>query len=434
MKKIIVIGNSIAGVRALEEIRILDKESEITVFCEDSHLPYQSHLFGDLLAKEIVEEKTHYKPAAFYKDQNIKMVLNKKISRIDFKKNKITTEEKEQFTYDLLLIAGAGTFKLPDIKGVNKMGVFGLRKLSDVKDILAILHLVETVVIQADSIAALKMAYGLKKRGKEIILIIPTTRILSSLIDQEPAEIIMKNLEENGVAFAKEASLGEILGDGDVKAIRLKAGKVIASQMVIIDKSKPDLKIFEGTTLDMNQGIRVDEFLKTNIDNVFAVDNICELKDKGIFNVEQCGFTSLEEQGNAVGLTMSGHATSYAPSLRLVSFHLFDFSVQLLGRTKSETGLKEFVKSDSSPLIYKKIFVSEGRLVGAVLINVSAKERDRFIKLIKENADVSPFEGRLLEEGFDASQENRQAAQVSAPQEISPLEPGTEPINTNRMV
>ncbi len=434
MKKIIVIGNSIAGVRALEEIRTLDKESEITVFCEDSHLPYQSHLFGDLLAKEITEEKMFYKPASFYKDQNINMVLNKKIARIDFKKSKVTTEEKESFAYDLLLVAGAGAFKLPDVKGINKMGIFGLKKLSDIKDILAILHLVETVTIQADNIAALKMAYGLKKRGKEVLIIIPTTRILSSLIDQEPSEIIMKNLEENGVSFVKETVLSEILGDGDVKAVRLKTGKVIASQMVIVDKRKPELKIFQDTILDVNQGIRTDEFLKTNIENVFAVDNICELKDKGIFNVEQCGITSLEEQGNAVGLTMSGHATTYTPSLRSVSFGLFDFSVQLLGRTKSETGLKEFVKSDTAPLIYKKIFVSEGCLVGAVLINVSAKERDRFIKLIREKADVSPFEGRLLEEGFDASQEGRQPAQANAPQGVSPLETGTEPVNTNRIV
>ena len=66
MKKIIILGSSPAGVKAAEEIRTLDKESEITIFCEGHQLPYQRELFGEFVAKTITEDKVFYQPQQFY--------------------------------------------------------------------------------------------------------------------------------------------------------------------------------------------------------------------------------------------------------------------------------------------------------------------------------------------------------------------------------
>ena len=403
MKKIIVIGNSIAGVRALEEIRVLDRESEIAVFCEDNHLPYQSCLFGDFLSKTITEDKVFYKPNEFYKTQNIQMILGKKISRVDFKKNKVITLEKEQHPYDMLLITDTVSYRFPEIKGTNKMGVFGLRSLGDIKDILAVAHLVDTVVVEADSLSGIRMAQGLKKRGKEVVYVFSSAYPLSGILDQEAAGLIAKCLEENGIRLMKENALSEILGDGEVKAVRFKTGKVLASQMAVMGNAKMDLKIFAESPLEINHGILVDRHLRSNIENVFAVDGACELREPHVPELDESHPLLLEEQGSVVGLNICGHWTPYAPGPRIVGLNLFNLSIALIGKTKRQEGLREQTRFDAPSSSYKKIFIEENRIVGAVLINSPALQ-SKIVSLIKEKTDITAFEEHILDENFGHEQ------------------------------
>ena len=401
MKKIIIIGNSIAGVKAIEEIRSRDKESEITLFLEDSHLPAHNYLFGDFLMKAITEDKIFYKPGEFYKENNVHIISGKKIGRVDFKKNRVVTLEKEQFPFDALLITDTSNHRFPEIKGTAKMGVFGLKRLSDIKDILAILHLVDCAVIQADSIEGLKIACSLKKRVKEVILIIPSSHVLFSLLDKGPAEVIEKCLEQNAIRIVKENAVSEILGEGEVKAVRLKTGKVLASQMAVIADTKTDLRYFSESSLKMNQGILVDDFFQTNIPNVFAAGGACEMPAQGICNFSADPF-SLREQGRVAGLNMSGQATAYQEPLRFLSFDLLGVPVVFIGKTKRQEGFRELTHIDAEKNIYRKIFLKDGRLAGALLINDS-QDRDKILNLIREKTDISNLSPAL--EGFALSEE-----------------------------
>ena len=79
MRKIIILGNSVAGVRAAEEIRQKDNASSISIFCENQYLPYQEHLLADYLAKDIREDKLYYRPKNFYQEKSIQLIFDKKI-------------------------------------------------------------------------------------------------------------------------------------------------------------------------------------------------------------------------------------------------------------------------------------------------------------------------------------------------------------------
>ena len=344
MKKIIAIGNSIAAVRALEEIRRRDKESEITLFCEENHLPYNRFLFGDLLTKTIAEDKIFYKAAGFYKEQNILTILGKRIARVDFKKNRITTEEKEQVLFDALLIANTGHDRFPDVKGTNKMGVFGLRRLGDMKDILSILHLVDVVVIQANTIDGLKVAEGLRVKNKDVVLVIPSPQLLSGILDGETAEAILKYLEENGVRVIRGSSVTEILGEGEVKAARLNTGKVLASQMVIFGDTVPDLRLFNDSPLERKGGILADEYFRTSMEGVFAVDAVFEPR-VSLPNVFW-SLSGLEEQGRVAGLNMLGDATAFVRPSAEVNFKIFKWTVGAAGITRAAGETQEQAKPE----------------------------------------------------------------------------------------
>lgn len=405
MKKIIVIGNSIAGVCAVEEIRKHDRESEVTVFLEDRYLPYQSYLFGDFLAKDITEDKLFFRPKEFYKDHNIQVIVDKKIGKADFKKNKIATEEKEPFPFDILLIADTAHNRVFEIKGSNKTGIFGLRRLGDIKDILAILHLVETVAIQADSISGLKIAYGLRKRNKEAVFVVAGASILSEILDRDIAGILEKYLEDNGIRIVKGNAIVEILGDSDVKAIRLKSGKVIASQSVILGQARKDLRLFSDSALEIQQKILVNEFFKTNLENIYAVGDVCQSRDQSLSGFSSDDSLFFEEQGRIAGLNMVGQLAGYAPPLKAVSFKIFDWVVTLIGKTKKEDGLDEYQQFDSTGKIYKKVLTWAGRLVGAVLIN-APEDSEHIAHLIRNQGDISVLGN------FISSQQSRQGIET----------------------
>ena len=129
MKQFIIIGNSAAGIATVEAIRQRDKNSNILVFSDEDYPAYCRCLISYYLAQDIKEDKILYRAESFYRENNIELLLNKKVMRIDPKKNRITCEDKTQFNYDALLIATGASPKFPeDLKGIKKRGVFGQNK------------------------------------------------------------------------------------------------------------------------------------------------------------------------------------------------------------------------------------------------------------------------------------------------------------------
>lgn len=120
MKQYLIIGNSAAGISACEAIRRKDKESKIIILSDEDYPGYCRCLISYYLAGDVKEDKLLYKPESFYKDNNIELLLNKKVRQVDPKKNRLTCEDKSQFSYDSLLIATGAHPKFPDIKGIKK--------------------------------------------------------------------------------------------------------------------------------------------------------------------------------------------------------------------------------------------------------------------------------------------------------------------------
>ena len=89
MKQFIIIGNSAAGIAAIEAIRRTDKDSKITIISDEDNPSYCRCLISYYLAGDVKEDKILYRSADFYKDNNIELLLNKKVSRVDPKKNRI---------------------------------------------------------------------------------------------------------------------------------------------------------------------------------------------------------------------------------------------------------------------------------------------------------------------------------------------------------
>ncbi len=366
MKRILIAGNSPAAASFIEELRQRDQDSEVTLFSMEDRLPCQRHLFGDFLAQNVTEDELMCRDNEFYARHQVNVITGKKAVRFDFKKNRLVGENREYFGYDILVIVDAPSFRFPDIRGTNKDGVFNFRRWHDIRRIAGQAPLIDTASVQSAGLSGLKAAYGLRKRDKEVFLVVPGPTILTHLIDAQCARVIEGYLEGRGIQIIRQNSLNQIMGDGDVKAIRLASGKVMASQMVLFTDILPDLRVFSDTPLELSQGIVVNEDCRSHIDNVYALDWVCQKHFPKAVDDYELSALWLDPAGRRLAGFLSGQDEKEAGCLRDLPLTLFDMKIRIMGDVMLAKA-DVFENGDRRALC--KLYFSAGCLRGAVLIN-----------------------------------------------------------------
>ncbi len=310
MKKILILGSSIAGVKAIEEIRRFEPDCAATILT-DGEYPYDRGLFAPILAKEVDYKKIFYKPNDYYEKNRVTVVTGKKIARINLKKCKVTTDDKEAYEGDVLIVTDAPGYKLPEIKGVNKNGVYTLQQLTELDQILDVLPLIDAVVIQSNSNRGASLAAAFLKRDKEVTWVVSNDQVAQDLMAANTTGQLTGAAKENKLRVVAANPIAEILGEGDVKAIRLKSGKVLAAQIIIFPDAPVDFKFLTDPAVTTDGKIPVNEQFQTGIEGVFALDAAClPHQEAGAApRQENEGFllvTVLEQQGAAVAAALKG--------------------------------------------------------------------------------------------------------------------------------
>jgi NAD(P)H-nitrite reductase large subunit len=403
MKQFIIIGNSAAGIACVEAIRQRDKESKIIVISDEDYHSYCRCLISYYLAAEIKEEKILYRPESFYKENNIELLLNKKVSRIDAKKNRVICEDKNNLSFDSLLIATGANPKFPEIQGIKKRGVFGFRTIKDAKEIEGLVPVTKVACVLGGGLVGLKAAYALKKRNIEVKVIIKSKQVLSQMLDAEAASIMAKRLEGNGIELIFGQDVTEIIGNGDIKAVKLDSGKALGCSMVVVGKGvSPNIDLVRDTEIKFNEGVIANNLLETNIPGIYTAGDVCESFDLtlGAHSVNALWPVAVE-QGKITGANMSGEHINYDGSLGMNSIEFFGLPVISLGihKTKEDAGCEELKILDAKTNLYKKLILKDNILVGVVLVG-NIKNSGVFLKLIRERIDVSSLKNRLLQDSF----------------------------------
>ena len=392
MKKIVILGSSVAAVKAAEEIRKMDAESEIALFPADGEFPGNPQNYDTFIVGENSLNQTLLRPKDFYEKNRIHVILGKTIARINLKRNKITLEDKNQIDFDILVITQPPA-KFPDIKGANKTGLYNCRHFKDIQQINKSLAFIETIVIQTNSFNGVKMAVALAKREKDVTVVSSQPYFLSHLVSKEVSEKMTAALEQKGVHIFYNNTITELLGDGEAKAVRLTSGKVLASDMTIFEDLREDWRIFAESELNIDKQILVDEFFQSNLPQAFAVDTAAQGRaaGRGIDSVP--ANTSLEFWASQIAAKIGGQELNLQPLFSTAALELDNFNIIILGERGSET--QEIRKIEGETFAYKKIFLADGVVTGAVLVN-AAPEKEKMVRLITEKLSVKGYEDYIL--------------------------------------
>jgi NAD(P)H-nitrite reductase large subunit len=405
MQQFVIIGNSAAGIAAVEAIRQRDKASKIIVISDEDYPAYCRCLISYYLAGEIKEDKLLYRPQNFYQENNIDLQLNKKVARVDPKKNRVVLEDKSQLAYDALLVATGSSPKFPEnIKGIKKNNVFGLRTVKDARAIEGLLPVTKTVCVLGGGLIGLKAAHALKKRNIDVKVIIKSKQILSQMLDAQAAGIVQNRLEENGIELILGQDAAEIIGNGDVRAVKLESGKVFGCSLVVVGKGvEPNKAIVKDTEVKINTGIIANGLLETSVPNIYVAGDVCESFDlaMGSSSVNALWPVAVQ-QGKIAGANMAQDKINYEGSVGMNSIDFFGLPIISLGiyRAQGEgASLEEIKVCDAKANLYKKIILKNNVIVGAIMVG-DIRNSGIFLRLIRERLDVRSIKDKLLEENF----------------------------------
>ena len=243
MKRIVIIGASVAGHSTATNLRQSDPDCSITLVTEEPFVFYDRRRLPDFLRGAVKREEIFLSSEDFYSQNHIDFLKEKKVVSLNPKKMTVSFKEKEVLGFDFLVIASGRRILLPDIPGAKKQGVVTLQALKDFQDLSA-RAFVDTVCVTGVDEASAAISSAIAERYKV------------EVVNGEPTEII---------------------GEGEVQAVKLNTGKTIGVSMVIFTGGfKSNIDFLKDTPVNLAQDfIMVDEFLRTNIENIFACGAVC---------------------------------------------------------------------------------------------------------------------------------------------------------------
>ena len=408
MKNFLIIGNSAAGIAAAEGIRAKNRTDKITIISDEDAPCYSRCLISYYLAGDMKESGMLYRNEDFFKENNIQLLLNRKAISIKPKKNTVVIEEEQDdsikkvnLEYDYLILANGASAKMLDIKGIQKKGVFGFRTIEDARNISTLVPISTTACVLGGGLIGLKAAYGLKKRNLEVKVLIRSPQVLSQVLDKQSADMFQERIQEKGIEIVTGMGVSEVLGNGDVKAVKLDSGKVIGCSIVVVGKGvAPNIDLVADSGIETTEGIIVNENMRTNIENIFAAGDVCETYDPALDKrVVNALWPNAVEQGRVAGANVCGDNLKYDGSMGMNSVEFFDLPVISMGITKpkADSGCEELVRKSEG--VYKKLVVKDNRLVGMIALG-KLEQSGVYLKLIKEKIDVSNILDDLLSVNF----------------------------------
>ncbi len=399
-RKLVVIGNGMAGVRALEELFKLTPDLyDVTVFGAEPHPNYNRILLSPVLAGEQTLDDIILHPLQWYEDHGIKLHLDKHVVSVDRRLRRVVAKDGTEASYDRLLIAtGSKPFILP-VPGKALSGVITYRDIADTQHMIDAAKSHKHAVVIGGGLLGLEAANGLMLRGMDVTVVHLAAWLMERQLDGVAAQLLQRSLEARGLKYRIGAQTQALVGDADggngghVQSIRFADGTELPADLVVMAAGvHPNTELAEKTGIHCKRGIVVTDTMQTVTDpRVYAVGECAS--HRGI----AYGLVApLFEQGKVVANHLAEVGierylgSQLSTKLKVTGIDLFS-----AGEFMGGEGCEDIVLSDPFGGIYKKLVLRGDKLVGACLYGDTV-DGSHYFQLIREGHSVTDRRDRLM--------------------------------------
>jgi len=274
---VVIIGGGAAGLGAADMLRREGYDGPLTMISADDWPPYdRPNLSKDFLAGNAPDEWMRLRLPDFYREQNIDLVLNARVSALDIPRKRVQLENGQTYGFEALLIAtGAEPVRLK-IEGATDSQIHYLRTFADARAIVSKAKSAKRVAVVGASFIGLEVAASLRTLGIAVDVIAPEKQPLERVMGPEVGLMIRGLHETHGVVFHLGETVRKIEGD----TVGLTGGAALEADFVVLGVGvRPSLTLAEQAGLVIDRGIVVNEYLETSAPGVFAAGDVARWPD-----------------------------------------------------------------------------------------------------------------------------------------------------------
>ena len=416
MKKICIVGGVAGGATCAARLRRNDENAKIILFERDSYISYANCGLPYYIGDTIKDRNNLFvqTPEGFSKRFNIDVRVNNEVIDIDRNNKKIKVKNlktNEEYTeeYDYLVLSPGAKPFIPNIEGINNLGIFTLRNVNDtdrIKEFIQKNNVKKAAVIGAGFIG-LEMAENLHNLGIFVTIVEMAEQVMTPL-DYEMASLVHQHLKTKGIEFYLKDKVMSIRREENTNILHLESRRQIKSDIIILSIGvRPETTLAQKAGIEIGKhGIVVNKYLQTSDPNIYAIGDAIEFPHP---ITKKPTITYLAGPANKQGRIAAdnivfGNKREYKGSISTAIAKVFDLTVASTGL--SEKALKNenieyltniiHVSSHAGyypgalPMTIKTVFSKEGKIFGAQIVGYEGVDKriDLFATVIKNNGTI----------------------------------------------
>jgi NAD(P)H-nitrite reductase large subunit len=245
-------------------------------------------------------------------------------------------------------------------------------------------------MVLGGGVLGVEAADALRKLRLKTTIVQRSARLMDRELDEKGSRILQTFLTRIGIEVVTGASAEGLLGEDRLREVRLTDGSQNPCDLFIACAGvRPNVELAREAGLEVARGVLVDEEMRTSDSNIFAIGDVAERPGQigGLWTV---GISQAEIASAAVfGITRT--ATPPAP---LVSLKMEGIDVKGFGTKEAGEGIEEICDPAEPENIHRRLFIAEGRIVGAVFVGPPGTGKDVALA-IQSGASITPILDRL---------------------------------------
>ncbi len=377
-RMVVLGGGMVAGYAAKEFVEYGLKPGELGIVSADSALPYERPpLSKTFLAGKDNEQTILINTESFYREHGIGIHLNSEIDRIDIAGKRLIERGGEEFRFEKLILATGARPRLLEVPGADREHVLYLRSMSDSARLRDALKTARKVVILGGGFTGMEVASQSAQQGRDTTMVFPQDRVWKSFFTPEMSQFFQKYYKDRGVGFFPEAKVEEI----GANSVSLSTGKKLDADLIVAGIGvTPVAEIARAAGLKVENGIVVNEFLKTDSAEVYAAGDVANYQDV-IFGKQR----RIEHWDNAVkqGQHLARHLSGQSEPFKNIPYFfsdVFDLSYEFWGDT--EGAERTEYRGDVNSSSFSTWWLKGDKVIAAFAMNRPDSEREQASQLL----------------------------------------------------
>jgi 3-phenylpropionate/trans-cinnamate dioxygenase ferredoxin reductase subunit len=397
----VIIGDGIAGSSAAETIREADPDADVTVITEEGEALYNRILIKEFAKGKLPEAPISIHDPSWYEERDIALELNTHVTDVDTEAKELHTHTGDTYEYDKLLVATGGTPTQLPVENSDAEGVHHFWTFEDARGIKEHAERAETGVVVGAGLLGIDLAAISAAQEIDAHYLMRGQAWWRYALSEEGAEIIHDALRERNVTPVFDSGVDHFETDEDgaaVAAVDPNGDRYEADFVGVAIGLNFNTEYLRGSGIETDDGVITDEYMRTNVEDVYAAGDITQFHDVILGERAQNGaWGSAKEQGSVAGANMVADWDDPAERFEWVSSYSithFDFPFLSFGHPTLGDDEVERKYSDSE---WRRVALKDGKVIGGVLIG-DLSPQSALKRLAREQIDVSGKEELLVEE------------------------------------